>query len=246
MPFITLTTDISSSGDTLHRDEGDHDNCCIQFKDVSSPYIGLTLYCIDHSIVYDFKDKQWIKDNKRRKDHYALLDNSFGVDRKSFMVCTTELDTIAINKKVFPLSKDYKMGLKQYPKWKIMCQGYDEHGQATNETFSTDPFVIKSKRPLKIQDEINLKNGLTVVRKKRRRKCNSCQELSHKYQETSNMMLTLESKKNFYEQAYKKAKRDLNALHELVQSHPHTQESNFLKTALRLTQPVENKQTKRF
>ena len=59
-------------------------------------------------------------------------------------------------------------------------------------------------------------------------------------------MLALESKKNFYEQAYKKAKCDLNALHELVQSHPHTQESNFLKAALRLTQPVKNKQTKRF
>ena len=48
MPSITITTDITSSGDTLHRDEQDYTTCCIEVKGMESPMMGLSLYCVEH------------------------------------------------------------------------------------------------------------------------------------------------------------------------------------------------------
>lgn len=247
MPSITITTDITSSGDTLHRDEQDYTTCCIEVKGMESPMMGLSLYCVEHKLTHDFNGFHWVKDNRLRKDHQRLRDLELGWDSKLFLIDKCLLpNQITINKKKFPLSKKYQLNLSDYPRWKIICQGYDKQGQPTNESCCTDPFVIKSKRPINVQDEENKQKGYTIERKKRKRKCKSCQELSHQYHETSKHLLTIQTQKDFYEQAYKKTKKDIQSLHQLIKTHPHVQESAFLQAALRITQPVENNKTKRF
>ena len=198
-------------------------------------------------MTHDFNGFHWVKDNRLRKDHQRLRDLELGLDSKLFLIDKCLLpNQITINKKKFPLSKKYQLNLSDYPRWKIICQGYDKQGQPTNESCCTDPFVIKSKRPINVQDE-NKQKGYTIERKKRKRKCKSCQELSSTNTMKHPNTYSPSKHKDFYEQAYKKKKKkDIQSLHQLIKTHPHVQESAFLQAALRITQPVENNKTKRF
>ena len=233
MKSIKVTTDLTGSGDTLHRTEN-LEPAFITVEGVKSALYSLSLYCVDHDCLYCFDTIKWVKDKHVRAFHRKHVKDK----DVEFILVENHLDVacrVELNKAMFPLSREWKRGSNTLPMWKIKYQGFDSIGHPNDEILYSDPFVIKSKRPIRVQDAQQAKKGVVVHRKKRKRICHECVDLKFKCQKNAEVMLTLQHQNDNLKTENNNIKQFIYALHDLIHTHPNAQESTFLQTALRIS-----------
>lgn len=239
MVSIQVDTDLTAKGQTIHSHESG--KTFIHVTGVTSPSFTLSLYLTTTESSYEFQDINWLSNmemrHAHRKRHGNDATSSFYIENKCDENSWKLGDTLDIEvaKRMFPLSSKCSLKTKSLPSWKIKCVTSDNH------VFYSEPFIVKSKRSIAVQDACKKKQGILVQRSKRKRKCKDCIDLQFKYNKSSEIVIAIENQKKYYEDAYNNLKANIEALNDLIRTHPHTPESAFLQAAIRITAPKKKK-----